>query len=118
MPWTVFFTAFAVIASALFCLVALLSAIRARHATASSARRLRLLELHTESLTESVTQMQVELLRIANSKKMTDVRMATEHTSKSKRLTSVINSEPDVTADPEGWRAWKNSQLRAGVYNQ
>jgi flagellar basal body rod protein FlgC len=47
------------------------------------------------------------LLEVANSVKMTKVRKALTHT-KSK------SEPPDPTADPEGWRAWMNGQLRLG----
>lgn len=92
--------------------MALASAVTARHERVSLARRMRLIELAHESWQTSQDDMAIELKRMANSKKMQDVRAATEHTSKSKPRSSVISSEPDAAADPEAWRAWMNSQIR------
>jgi hypothetical protein len=113
MEWTVIFTATAAIVCLLSALVAFSNAIRASHERASQARRMRSNELQIESLQISLDSLTVETQRLANSKKMSDVRNATEHLKpKERRGQIVTSSEPDATVDPEAWRAWMNAQLR------
>lgn len=112
MTWTAIFTVSAAIFCLLCALSALLNAISVNHDLGSSVRRARSNAAQIESLQISLDSLQTEVLRLANSKKMTDVRNATEHVKPSTKRPSVISSEPDAATDPEAWRAWMNAQLR------
>jgi uncharacterized membrane-anchored protein YhcB (DUF1043 family) len=93
------------------CLIGCLFAARSARAATASVRqnqrsfasKLQLIETSQEELREIVE-------KIAQSQKMQRVRKATTHASGS-------SGEPDPRADPEGWRNWKNAQLRAGQFN-
>jgi hypothetical protein len=68
-------------------------------------------KLDAQSLEQRLTECEGTLLLLANKLKMTKVRNAVTHTDRDK------GGEPDAKLDPEAWRAWKNAQLRAGIYN-
>jgi len=68
--------------------------------------------LAAQSLETRLSELEQTLSVVANRVKMTKVRNAVTHLERDK------NGEPDAKSDPEGWRAWKNQQLRAGVFNQ
>jgi len=68
--------------------------------------------LAAQSLETRLSELEQTLSLVANRVKMTKVRNAVTHTDRDK------GGEPDANSDPEAWRAWKNSQLRAGQYNQ
>jgi len=63
-------------------------------------------------LEQRLTEAEQTLVLLANRLKMTKVRNAITHVDRDK------GGEPDAKSDPEGWRAWKNAQLRTGVFNQ
>jgi hypothetical protein len=65
-----------------------------------------------ESLAASQAELAETMETLANRVKMQRVRTAAMHATK---LGS--GGEPDARTDPEGWRAWKNAQLRTGVVN-
>lgn len=110
--WIAIFSALSAIVC-LGCLVGTLFAARnASHAQESLRRRLRSCESTTQSVITSQAEWQEVVANLANQVKMTKVRKALNHTDRDK------GGEPDAKSDPEGWRAWKNAQLRAGVYNQ
>lgn len=62
-------------------------------------------------LEQRLNECEETLSLVANRVKMTRVRNAVTHAERDK------GGEPDARSDPEAWRAWKNAQLRAGVYN-
>lgn len=64
-----------------------------------------------ESLAASQAELAETMEQLANRVKMQRVRNAANH------ATGVRSGEPDARTDPEGWRAWKNAQLRTGVVN-
>lgn len=64
------------------------------------------------SLAKSVTETQDVLSELAQRVKMMKVRNAVNHVKRGD------TDEPDARLDPEGWRRWKNAQLRAGEFNQ
>lgn len=67
--------------------------------------------LAAQSLETRLSELESTLSVVANRVKMTKVRNAATHLERDK------TGEPDAKSDPEGWRAWKNAQLRAGIYN-
>jgi hypothetical protein len=101
--------------SALWCMVCLTATfLIAKNASAASAllrRNLHSCESSMRSHAASLTELESVVASIAHSIKMTKVRKALTHTDRDK------GGEPDAKSDPEAWRAWKNAQLRAGVYN-
>lgn len=68
--------------------------------------------LDAKLLEQRLSESEQTLSLLANRLKMTRVRNAVTHTDRDK------NGEPDAVSDPEGWRRWKNAQLRAGQFNQ
>jgi gas vesicle protein len=110
--WLTIFYALTVIASGCFALASLHSALSARAERELLARRLRSVELRTQSAEESLQELTEVVQKMANSQKMQRVRMATTHATK---VSS--SGEPDVKSDPEAWRAWQNKQLKTGVVN-
>lgn len=64
------------------------------------------------ALSQRMDEAEETLKVIANRLKMMKVRGAANHVRRDN------GDEPDPRSDPEGWRAWKNSQLRAGQFNQ
>ena len=102
-----------IVASFLLSLLALKSA-----ATAAAAlpdlqeRRLRSIELRTESVQASLTETQEALSQVANKVKMMRVRSAANHVNDSK------TDEPDPHREPDRWRDWMNQKIarkRVGV---
>ena len=67
--------------------------------------------LAAQSLETRLSELEQTLSLVANRVKMTKVRNAVTHLERDK------GGEPDAKSDPEAWRAWKNAQLRAGIYN-
>jgi hypothetical protein len=65
----------------------------------------------SRSLETRLSELEDAVAVVANRVKMTKVRNAATHTDRDK------GGEPDARLDPEGWRTWKNAQLRAGQYN-
>jgi len=63
------------------------------------------------SIDNSLQEHMETLSSLANRVKMMKVRNAITHTDRDK------GGEPDAKSDPEGWRAWKNAQLRATNVN-
>lgn len=63
-----------------------------------------------QSLRDSIKEQAEALETLANRYKMQKVRNVIEHGRGSQ-------GEPDARRDPEGWRAWKNHQLRSGSSN-
>jgi hypothetical protein len=74
-------------------------------------RRLALCESQAKSAVNSVDELREITETVAQQQKMSRVRKASVHALRGSL------GEPDPKADPEGWRAWKNSQLRTGVVN-
>jgi hypothetical protein len=109
--WLTFFYALTVIASGIFALMSLHSALSARAERELLARRVRSLELQAQSFKDSMDDLTAIVQKMANSQKMQRVRAATTHASKAE------SGEPDVKTDPEAWRAWQNAKLRTGVVN-
>jgi len=72
----------------------------------------RLKPLAPQSIETRLNEIESTLSVVANRVKMTKVRNAVTHTDRDK------GAEPDARLDPEAWRAWKNAQLRTGVFNQ
>ena len=109
--WTAIFCAL----SAIVCIACLIgtsfAAQNASRERESLHRRLRSCESTTQSVITSQAEWQDVVANLANQVKMTKVRKALTHTDRDK------NGEPDAKSDPEAWRAWKNAQLRAGVFN-
>jgi hypothetical protein len=66
----------------------------------------------SKSFETRLDEYEKTLSLLANKLKMTKVRNAITHIGRDN------DGEPDAKSDPEAWRAWKNSQLRAGIYNQ
>ena len=62
-------------------------------------------------LDQRLSELEQTLSLLANRVKMTKVRNVVTHAERDK------GGEPDAKSDPEAWRAWKNAQLRAGIYN-
>lgn len=110
--WLTIFYALTVIASGIFALASLHSALSARAERELLARRVRSLELQAQSFKDSIDELTSIVEKMANSQKMQRVRMATSHAVKANST-----GEPDVKTDPEGWRAWQNKQLKTGVVN-
>lgn len=110
--WTVIFF----VSIALVCvLCAISTVINARDAyqgLESQRRRLTSIESGMQSIITSHESWQEVVADLANSMKMAKVRRGL------KSNTSSANGEPDPKSDPEGWRTWKNAQLRAGQFNQ
>lgn len=95
------------------CVLACLSVARnAARASDSLHKRVSSCESTAQSVISSQREWQEVVADLANQIKMTKVRKALNHTG------TRPGGEPDPKLDPEGWRAWKNAQLRAGVYNQ
>jgi len=67
--------------------------------------------LQNELLDTRLTECEESIRLLANRVKMQKVRNAITHADRDK------GGEPDAQSNPEAWRAWKNSQLRAGVFN-
>ena len=67
--------------------------------------------LDARLLETRLSEFEETLSLLANRVKMTRVRNAVTHAERDK------GGEPDAKSDPEAWRAWKNAQLRAGVFN-
>jgi hypothetical protein len=67
--------------------------------------------LDAQLLETRLSEYESTLSLLANRLKMTKVRNATMHLERDK------GGEPDAASDPEGWRRWKNAQLRAGQFN-
>jgi len=66
--------------------------------------------LAAQSLATRLDELEATLGVLANRLKMTKVRNAATHVADS-------GGEPDARSDPEGWRNWKNAQLRSGKFN-
>jgi len=109
--WAVIFSALSVVVCILCFLVSLSSVRTVTRASELPERRLRSVELQIESMKVSTDETIRMLTELANRVKMQKVRNIVHHTGGSL-------GEPDARADPEGWRSWKNSQLRAGQYNK
>jgi gamma-glutamyl:cysteine ligase YbdK (ATP-grasp superfamily) len=110
--WLTIFYALTVIASGIFALMSLHSALSARAERELLARRVRSLELQAQSFEASIEDLTNIVAKMANSQKMQRVRAATTHATKAES-----GGEPDVKVDPEAWRAWQNKQLKTGVMN-
>lgn len=89
------------------CIVTVRNAVAERE---SLLKRLRSCESKVQSNADSVEQLTEMVATIAQQQKMQRVRKATTHATGS-------SGEPDARSDPEAWRAWKNAQLRSGVFN-
>jgi hypothetical protein len=111
--WVSIFYVLTAVASGIFALASLHSALSARAERESLARRLRLVESRMQSAEDSISECTDILQKMANSQKMQRVRMATTHAAG--KVGS--SGEPDVRTDPEAWRAWQNSKLKTGVVN-
>lgn len=110
--WTVIFSVLIALSLAAS-LAATLWAVR--NAAAVQELQLRFANFRTldaQSLEQRLNEFESTLSVLANRLKMTKVRNAVTHVDRDK------SAEPDARSDPEAWRAWKNSQLRAGVFNQ
>lgn len=105
--WSVIFSVSSVVIALLSLAVAFFAARIASHARELPQARLRSVESRTESLVASLNDLQSTMEVLANRVKMQRVRNFAMHAVKS-------DGEPDAATDPEGWRAWKNAQLRAG----
>jgi hypothetical protein len=110
--WVSIFYVLTAIASGIFALASLHSALSARAERESLGRRLRSVESRTQSTEESLQELTEVVQKMANSQKMQRVRSATTHAAK-----VGSSGEPDVRSDPEAWRAWQNKQLKTGVVN-
>lgn len=108
--WTsIFFASTAILCGV--CLIGSISAVLTAKAERELLlKRLRLCESQALSATNSIDELREIVAGVVNSQKMQRVRRATTHALGS-------SGEPDPKADPEAWRAWKNSQLRTGVVN-
>lgn len=104
--WTVIFSALSVVLSILASLGALYAANSAARVAGLPQVRLHSVESRLASLENSVPEIQAALSTMSNSLKMARVRSAALHSVGS-------SGEPDPVTEPERWRAWMNSQLRA-----
>jgi len=68
--------------------------------------------LEAQSVVQRLSELEETQSLMANRLKMMRVRAAVTHTDRDK------GGEPDPASDPEGWRAWKNRQLRTGAITQ
>jgi hypothetical protein len=110
--WLAIFCALSATVSAI-CVLACLSVARnAARASDSLRKRISSCESTAQSVITSQRDWQEVVTDLANQVKMTKVRKALNHTG------TRPGGEPDPKLDPEGWRTWKNAQLRAGQYNQ
>ena len=110
--WLAIFCALSAIASGFFLLGTFAVARRAARDWESLQQRLRSCESQAQLVITSQREWQDVTADLANQIKMHKVRKALNHTKGDNR------GEPDAKSDPEAWRAWKNAQLRAGVFNQ
>ena len=109
--WTVISNALIVL-SFIASLLATFWAVRSAARVWELQRRLESFKtLDARSLEARLNEFEQTLSLVANRVKMTRVRNAVDHGVRDK------GGEPDAKSDPEAWRAWKNAQLRAGVYN-
>lgn len=108
--WLSIFYALTVILCSLCLIGCIFVAQNATRESESVRRRLRSLELRTESAERSLEEWTQTTTDIVNRVKMMKVRGAANHSSGAR-------GEPDAKSDPEAWRAWKNQQLRTGVIN-
>jgi len=108
--WSNIFFALSAIVCALCLLGAVSAALSAKVARALLLRKLHSCESLQSSQADSIEELRTIVEKVAQSQKMARVRRATTHAVGS-------GSEPDARLDPEAWRAWKNSQLRAGKVN-
>lgn len=106
--WVAIFCALSVAISLLSLAVAFSAAKNVNHALASPHLRVDYSALQLQSLKDSLAEQAEALEQLANRVKMQRVRTATSHV----RDAAGSRGEPDPHADPEGWRAWKNAQLR------
>lgn len=110
--WTVTFS----VLSVLSCLGSLLAIYLAVRSAALGRALLRRFEsfktLDAKLLDARLLELEQTISLVANRVKMTRVRNNATHAERDK------GGEPDARSDPEAWRAWKNAQLRAGVFNQ
>lgn len=108
--WTAIFYA----STALLCVLCSLwtsSVARGAYRDSESLRRkVTSIESGMQSVITSHESWQEVVTDLARSVKMAKVR-------KGISTQSGVNGEPDAKSDPEAWRAWKNAQLRAGVFN-
>jgi len=103
--WIVISCVLSVVLSVGSLAVALFAVRLVRAVAASPPLNTRSLLLRIESTENSLQETQATLAELANRVKMQKVRNAIGHVKRD-------NGEPDVATDPEGWRAWKNRQLR------
>ena len=111
--WSVIFSVVSVLTAASSLVLALWSVRIARAALESSQAAQGLPASQLRSLRDSIEELTQNQLDFANRLKMTKVRAATRHADRS----TGNGEEPDARTDPEAWRAWKNAQLRTGVFN-
>jgi hypothetical protein len=72
----------------------------------SVLKRLRSCESKAQLAASAATELTELVDSVVQSQKMARVRKGTKHATGS-------HGEPDPLTDPEGWRNWKNAQIRA-----
>lgn len=103
--WSGIFFVSCVILCGLCALAAYSSARSAYHESDSLRRRLRSVELQSESNADSLKETQAALEVVTNRVKMQRVRTAAEHVKGS-------SDEPDPWKDPDAWRKMMNSRIQ------
>jgi len=101
-----------VIGSAIYLVTVLWIARIAVRVRGLQVRYARLRASDSESLQQQLRDLSETVEQLANRVKMMKVRNAINHVNG-----PGSRGEPDARLDPEGWRAWKNSQLKTGVVN-
>lgn len=107
--WPVILSALSVCIAVGSLAVAFLAARNVDRALSSPHLRSDYSKLQLQSLKDSLSEQAEALELLANRVKMQRVRTAATHVRGSPREP---DGEPDAVTDPEGWRAWKNKQLR------
>lgn len=107
--WLGFFSVLSASICILCAVVAFWHAQSAIRASESLAPRLRSIELQTQSLKDSQTDLATTLTDLANRVKMQRVRTVIAHGQGNA-------AEPDPYKDPDGWRKMMNSRIAANKF--
>lgn len=105
--WIAIFSALSVVIALASLAVALFAVRRASRVAELPLARQHSVESRLGSIECSLSELEAAISTVANSVKMARVRGAALHAVGS-------GGEPDARSDPEGWRNWKNRQMRGG----
>ena len=111
---TVFFCVLSAIVSVASAIKATHAARSAHRAWGSVHRRVSFVESELTSINTSVTKWQQLTEELSSSMKMSKIRRGMSLEDGKPRRG--VDGEPDPAQDPEGWRTWMNSQLRANKF--